>query len=357
MNIHLRRFRLPLALLLAWLLSIALIACTRLVAWHGADAGPAGYASGVLRIDHAAHLDKGIECAFCHIDGAGPGEAGEPRAPSYKACGECHEDEDAKKPEEKKIKNLWFTPEGAPKWTPSMMPYPGDVKWSHKPHAKVACVFCHGEMKGKDRVEGWPFAMEGCVACHRQKGGKDACETCHAMLSKDVAPDSHKHLWKERHGQEARSKAGREEGRCDLCHDRPEWCERCHKEEPPPSHNNLWRLRTHGILAGIDRQLCQTCHTTDFCVRCHEETEPRSHSAGWVTGPTRHCVVCHFPIRFEQNCSVCHKSEPQHLSAPDPPSWHTPAMNCRSCHTPASTGAPPIPHPDPGLDCKICHRF
>lgn len=355
MNQNLRRYRLPLLLAAAWLVSIATLACTRWVAWHGAGGNVS--AAGRFRLDHAAHLDKGIECAFCHVENAVPGDPDEPRAPSYKACAECHEEEDAKLPDEKKIKNSWFKPDGTPLWTSSFMPYSGDVIWKHKPHAKVECAYCHGDMKGKARVEGWPFSMEGCIACHLQKGAKNECSTCHTTLDTDVKPDSHRHLWKERHGQEARSKAALDEGRCDLCHNRPTFCDNCHREEPPASHTNLWRQHAHGIMAGIDRRSCAVCHTTDFCVRCHEETAPRSHTAGWVTGPTRHCLDCHFPIRSAMGCAVCHKSEPQHETAPDPPDWHTPGMNCRLCHTPAGNGAPPLTHPDPGTECTRCHRF
>jgi len=219
------------------------------------------------------------------------------------------------------------------------------------------CAVCHGEMKGTERTQGRMFWMDSCMACHLQNGASNACETCHLQVRQDVAPESHHHLWKERHGDLARSKLERQEGRCDLCHTQPQWCEKCHREEPPKSHTNLWRQRTHGVMAAIDRTSCQTCHTTDYCQRCHMETEPRSHrSALWEGTVNTHCAQCHFPIRLEESCRICHRQDPQHDTAPDMPSWHLPSMNCRSCHTPTGGGAPPLLHVDNGMQCTFCHN-
>jgi hypothetical protein len=200
--------------------------------------------------------------------------------------------------------------------------------------------------------------MENCMACHAAKGVRTTCQSCHAQIDVDQKPATHERLWRQRHGQLARSKKQYEEGRCGLCHDKPTFCEVCHRDEKPANHTNLWRIRTHGVMAAIDRSTCQVCHTTDYCVRCHDETAPSSHRAGWVTGPTIHCIVCHFPItRRDQNCVVCHKENPTHDTATDLPPSHNPAMNCRLCHnTTGAGGAPRIPHPDNGTQCTICHH-
>jgi hypothetical protein len=160
----------------------------------------------------------------------------------------------------------------------------------------------------------------------------------------------------ERHGAVALDRRGRNEGRCELCHLDPNFCERCHAVEQPRNHTHLFRTKTHGIVAAVDRAKCQVCHDTDFCVRCHESTPPRSHGAMWASGRNLHCAQCHIPIRFSSSCRACHFEEPTHSTAPPQPAWHTPGMNCRLCHTPAGNGAPPLRHIDNGTQCETCHR-
>src|SRR5947207_12395050 len=110
------RWRVTAGLLLVWAASSLLIACTRFSPFHGATGVAPSSSSGGPRIDHAAHMDKGLECANCHIENAVPGDPKEPRAPTYAACKDCHDDEDAKKPEPQKVKNRFFRPDGTPAW-------------------------------------------------------------------------------------------------------------------------------------------------------------------------------------------------------------------------------------------------
>jgi hypothetical protein len=94
------------------------------------------------------------------------------------------------------------------------------------------------------------------------------------------------------------------------------------------------------------------CHQEDFCERCHRNTEPLSHSAGWVSGTTRHCMQCHFPLGAA-GCSVCHK-EAEHSAAigsPHPP-FGPVNPGCNFCHP----IVPQPPHPNPGFECAICHE-
>jgi hypothetical protein len=136
--------------------------------------GPAVAVATGPRIDHAAHMDKGLECADCHMKDAKGADKGEPKAPTYAACADCHDEEDDKKPPEKKIKNLFFAPDGGPKWSQAIASYGGDVTFRHGPHtAKVACASCHGEMKGTERFVGMRFSMEACMTCHAQKGASN----------------------------------------------------------------------------------------------------------------------------------------------------------------------------------------
>jgi hypothetical protein len=260
-------------------------------------------------------------------------------------------------------------------------------------------------MKGSERFVGVRFTMAACMQCHQQKGGNNACQTCHREIRAELAPPSHqtnwradhgklggtaqdraeqhcdlchadqafctechaktppashKHLWKERHGALAANDRAKAEAHCDMCHDDQIFCDRCHREEKPRSHDTMWRLKTHGVMAAMDRKSCAPCHETDYCVRCHEETAPLSHRGRWTANPATHCGECHFPISREQNCRVCHFEEPQHETATDQPAWHVPGMNCRTCHLPAGPGpggAPPVPHIDNGSECQHCQSL
>lgn len=314
------------------------------------------------RIDHESHIAKGLECADCHFKDAAKGEPFDPKPITYKVCSECHDEEDAPLPDDKKVKNRFFTAAGAAKWTTAIKPYDDEILFRHGPHVKAgsaSCATCHGEMKGEDRFVGLRFSMGACMSCHQQKGARNSCDACHRDIRTDARPPSHEKLWKEVHGQLARSDREKAEQHCDLCHDDQAFCDRCHRDEAPRSHNQLWRLKSHGVMAAMDRKSCQTCHQTDYCIRCHESTPPSSHRGRWGPLPSTHCTECHFPIRREESCRVCHFEEPKHETATDQPASHVPGMDCRLCHTPAGSGpggAPRLPHFDNGTECAFCHK-
>ena len=90
----------------------------------------------------------------------------------------------------------------------------------------------------------------------------------------------------------------------------PTFCEDCHRDQEPRDHTALFRTRTHGIVASIDRARCETCHQPDFCIRCHSEVSPRSHRGMWARGRNTHCIACHIPVASEPRCYTCHKSAP-----------------------------------------------
>ncbi|MCC7138213.1 MAG: cytochrome c3 family protein [Planctomycetes bacterium] len=314
-------------------------------------AAPAG-----PRFNHPLHADNGLECVDCHFpekDGKRPAE---PLAPTWAQCSDCHDENDA---DGKKLKDVLFSAGNAPKWTAALAKYDGEIKFAHGPHAaKVACATCHADVMKADapRKAGLMFSMDGCMACHAQKGARNTCETCHSQISQSVPPESHRFLWKQRHGEASRAAASSRDGSCTLCHADPNFCERCHDIEEPKDHTHLFRIRAHGAMAALDRRRCQTCHETDYCVRCHEETAPMSHRGLWARGPSTHCANCHFPIGREESCRVCHE-EPEHETAPDQPPTHVPGMNCRLCHNPVGQfGAPPLKHIDNGSQCERCHK-
>ncbi len=411
---------------------------------------PAGRAVLGPRLPHEKHADLGLGCTDCHgVDE----KTGEPTYPKPEVCLDCHQDiqDEAKTPPEKRVENLFFDPQGLPRWKRSIVGYPADVRFSHKTHAtaNLECAECHGKMKGTERVQHKVLQKSQCLACHQERdvslqcaichratradvpppshqpqtdwevlhgktvlaaeaqGTSSSCQYCHAtsycnechqarkpsshgfdwerrhgqlvwqagspdaasctFCHRDAAfcdgchqnrkPSSHDHLWEKRHGVLARAGDMSGMARCTFCHDKPSFCEDCHKENPPRDHTDIFRTRTHGMMASLDRTRCMVCHQTDFCVRCHEDTAPRSHRGLWAHLRDTHCMQCHFPIQQEPECAVCHKQNPTHDTAPDQPPSHTPGLNCRACHTPVGVGgAPPLRHVDNGTPCQFCHH-
>lgn len=301
--------------------------------------------------NHQAHLERGLDCATCHEGGEKETRAG---MPSVELCMTCHEDldKDPAKPMAQKVA-VFLGPDGKPQWS-SLTRQSSEIRFSHSVHAarKVACAACHEGIE-KDTGLAGPLVqrMDSCVACHaKEASAKNDCSTCHAEIRRDRPPASHARMWDQAHGLCALQGAGASTANdCSLCHER-DACANCHQTRPPRDHHAFFRLKGHGIAAGIDRTRCATCHASDSCDRCHQSTAPVTHTAGWDAPRNRHCTSCHVPLQSSGSCFVCHKSAPGHDTAPVKPAWHTAAMNCRSCHSAS------LKHPDNGDNCNSCHR-
>jgi hypothetical protein len=140
-------------------------------------------------------------------------------------------------------------------------------------------------MKGAERFVGVRFTMAACMQCHEQKRASNACQTCHREIRADRAPPSHLTNWQADHGKWGGTAQQRAEQHCDLCHTQQSFCTDCHAKTEPASHKHLWMER-HGALARNDReraeQHCDLCHDDQvFCDRCHREEMPRSHDTLW----------------------------------------------------------------------------
>lgn len=300
---------------------------------------------------HRVHVvDNGLGCTFCHaavLAGERPG------MPPPELCAPCHDRFDGDKPPERRI--AAFYDEHSRYRTVADASLPGDVTFSHRRHvheAKFDCADCHGDVAAQDEVPLAPLVSKrACMDCHAGHGMQNACSECHRTVDEAWLPPSHRHGWVRGHGEVVRAGSDLSANRCELCHQDATGCNACHTQMPPQSHDQTFRVRTHGLLASVDRSRCAVCHTQDSCQQCHEVTRPRSHRGGFGSPQERHCVGCHLPLQAT-GCTVCHRSTPSHDLATPLPADHVPSMNCRLCH---GNGVA-LPHPDGGHVCTACHR-
>lgn len=301
---------------------------------------------------HDVHVrEKGLACTFCHVTAR---TADLPSLPPPELCAPCHDTKDAQQPFAQ-WSAAWFG-DGGRFRRASTAQLATDVVFRHGDHtgkAQLDCMRCHQDVADERAV---PAAMPDwkrtCMECH-EKVGKDVrdCRSCHTQIDRETQPPTHFHAWDVRHGEVVRSGDDASANRCDLCHEAGSSCTTCHQTNPPKNHDNLFRTRTHGVLASFDRTRCFTCHRTDSCEECHRQTRPVSHRGGFGDTQNRHCAGCHFPLQ-DDGCAVCHRSTPSHQQATPLPASHTPGMNCRQCHG----NGQPLPHPDGGHPCSLCHR-
>lgn len=308
--------------------------------------------SRVPTFPHDVHVaTKQLACTFCHVTAK---TADLPSMPPPELCAPCHDKKDVTQPFAQWTA-AWFEDGGRfrRRSQPSLA---GDVVFRHGDHtgtARLACTECHTEIKDEREVpSSLPDWKRTCMDCHQRSGlDPSNCRSCHTQIDKDHLPQTHFHAWDQRHGDVVRSGDDQSQNRCELCHDQQSSCTNCHQNNPPKNHDNLFRLRTHGVLASIDRSRCYTCHRTDSCEECHGTTRPLSHRGGFGTSAQRHCNSCHFPLG-DEGCAVCHRSTPSHQQAAPLPASHTASMNCRQCHGNGQA----LPHPDGGHPCTICHH-
>jgi len=356
-----------------------------------------------LTVNHALHIENGLECSNCHD----PEDKGEPGPPPAEFCFECHDDlENA----EDRIKNYFVAAKQGEEYVwPRWRGRTKDLIYSHASHVGsygVKCEDCHGEASGKPFLRRAPLEIKAtCFDCHQQRGADAVqCAICHVATRQDRKPVSHDAAFQRAHGRIApegwkdggtwREPSG---GTCALCHVVPDGCSgchsstkpkthheagfrlghgrgyldagvrpfedsscslchqenscvRCHQTTKPRNHTLSWQRRFHGIEAEVDRTRCFTCHRQDFCTHCHETTQPVSHRGNFARGAQSHCVACHEPLTAT-GCNTCHKNTRGHLTAPPRPPGppHDGASDCRLCHR-------ALRHFDDGTDCRRCHR-
>ena len=226
-------------------------------------------------------------------------------------------------------------------------------------HQKVACILCHRARVAQSHalsIGDWsrvvvtpldrtfPVWGHRCFECHQDphqgRYGVD-CETCHTTdsfkirhtgaanatrlldrlgnwlkqeavdVGKSTRPLDHKGDWLRQHAVIAgyERDLAEEKRTCGSCHGTP-GCDNCHRTKAPRSHTALFRVRTHGQIAGFAPEACGTCHRVASCIQCHRRTPPRNHRGNWRTlhgyasggFADSNCFVCH----RRADCAVCH---------------------------------------------------
>jgi hypothetical protein len=281
---------------------------------------------------------KVSSCADCH----GTTEAGRCARPAHPACKECHgdwvetksitADTCGKCHKVKDLKSLSPVDAAKP---------PADKKISslfvHTDAVAKRCADCHGTLLDKKLEHVPELTRQAKIKLREQahRWGMD-CAACHAEMNPKTPPPNHRQEWTHLHGAVGKQP----DNTCGMCH-RDESCRECHQVTMPASHNNLWRLKTHGVQAARERSRCLVCHQQDACVACHGSNRPQSHTATWRQN---HCLNCHPSQSTGTGCTECHK-DTSLQSHPNPHSVGWRNNHCYSCHI-----GPPAPN-----DCMACH--
>jgi hypothetical protein len=283
-------------------------------------------------------------------------EEGGQHIPNHDICSTCH-DFDVEKPDPAACGKCHTNPEN--KIIPRVSLLGEENKFAHDPHIQkqVECAACHADPDARTLPKG--FLMTFCMDCHKKNGPEfSKCETCHKVMNKNVRPSAlgPRHLphdapgiWRHVHGQESRN----DNAMCALCHESKDFCDACHRQNPPESHTISWRRTGHGLRASWDREKCSVCHEEDFCIKCHRNTKPVSHTGSWGEPTDRHCLSCHYPADRTQ-CVVCHEAIEHRDAMPSPHDLGVFPARCASCHPGGiPTRAPHVTNAS--VRCIVCH--
>lgn len=172
----------------------------------------------------------------------GPNETNLLRAPSRRACQQCH--------------TTYRTVSPA-----------GDLLIPHRAHVTVInidCAECHKNLVHSPNTQGFNAPkMTFCLtACHNGRKAKDKCTACHTQK---YVPENHKRPnWLATHSQRTA------EVNCGACHGwSPKLCESCHRKRPR-THVGNWR-KLHQVRARERGKGCLFCHGgRKFCLKCHD---------------------------------------------------------------------------------------
>jgi len=176
---------------LAPLFGVAVVSVVLAGGFASADAartdGPA-----VADFDHAAHLNRGVECADCHVGVEEDAMQARAGTPSIEICAElCHGDFDEETTANLAASELGrlmveHVASGEELWWPQAYWLPHHVVFSHRRHVAIAeleCADCHGEIASSSSLPREAatdvLTMDGCMRCHESHGASNDCFACH----------------------------------------------------------------------------------------------------------------------------------------------------------------------------------
>ena len=225
-----------------------------------------------------------------------------------------------------------------------------DVDVTHAKHIdrSISCSICHEGVVHGDKVDGkHKPTMPTCFQCHDGVQAPKDCNFCHA---RSVGPPEafnpafrqqhasseqpHPEGFLQSHGVTARN----ETESCLRCHT-SQYCQACHTNSLPQSHQRADFNTAHNRDITQDGSQCFTCHTQDFCMACHATSKPSNHNAAFVKSHGKQSLA------GSQDCMLCHKQS-----------------YCNACHV------LPMPHPSGFLNqhatvsrqqpatCTKCHQ-
>lgn len=140
-----------------------------------------------IPFNHKLHVDRGIDCQYCHRGSEKGTFAG---VPSVTDCYQCHQgatgegsfgEEVNQRPDVQVLIQEYVEQRRDIEWF-KYYDMPEHVRFSHKAHinAGLECTACHGEVETMEKiVMKQKPTMGWCVSCHRVEGAPQDCTTCH----------------------------------------------------------------------------------------------------------------------------------------------------------------------------------
>jgi c(7)-type cytochrome triheme protein len=139
--------------------------------------GKAAGADQPINFPHAAMVQAGVTCIYCHTDAMRSMAAG---MPSVEKCMGCHKTIATTKPEVIKLKQYWDDQQ-AIEWV-RLIKLPRFVYFSHQAHVQagaVNCETCHGDVGNmKTTVQTVNMNMGWCLTCHEKQPNSPQIKEC-----------------------------------------------------------------------------------------------------------------------------------------------------------------------------------
>ncbi len=165
------------------LVGVGVVAVTLLVVvgFYVAGAQVSSAPQQPIAFNHAAMVQAGIQCMFCHVNADRSPAAG---IPSVERCYGCHRTISTQLPVIQQVLGYWQRQQPIP-WA-RVNTVPRFVYFTHEVHVSVAglqCENCHGDVGHMTvDVPVTRFNMGFCLRCHEsQPNGLQLmqCATCH----------------------------------------------------------------------------------------------------------------------------------------------------------------------------------